>query len=133
MAKKLIEGQMTVFQFFTKENEKRVVEIPYAGVLFFIKSLRNFKESLEQLEPNGMQHKLILEDEIKKAEEYINILEGAADFNFNKFSKKLKRKAKRDDAGMDALSASIILNDVKEEKVNSKKEVDKEDLKEQTN
>lgn len=132
MAKKLIEGQMTVFQFFTKENEKRLVEIPYAGVLFFIKSLRNFKESLEQLEPNGMQHKLILEDEIKKAEEYINILEGAADFNFNKFSKKLKRKAKRDDAGMDALSASIILNDVKEEKVNSK-EVDKEDLKEQTN
>ncbi|HFC9206810.1 TPA: hypothetical protein ACSQRE_000152 [Clostridium perfringens] len=111
MAKKLIEGQMTVFQFFTKENEERLVKVPYTGILLMIKSLRHFKESLEGIEPEDIQHKLTLEHEIKELTEYIDILEGSADFNFNKFSKKLmRRKQKQDDAGMDALQASMILH-----------------------
>lgn len=111
----MIEEQMSVFDFNTLQGEEKHIKVPYAQMVVILEALHNFKDSIENNIPeDNVIGELRFKDKLDDVNYLIEVIEQGAEYNFHRRLDKCRiKKVKTDDAGMDALSAGVVLKEEK--------------------
>ncbi|HII4428025.1 TPA: hypothetical protein ACY4RO_000377 [Clostridium perfringens] len=110
----LLEGQMSIFDFNTLKGEEKHIKVPYAQMVVILEALHNFKDSIENNIPDNVIGELRFKDKLDDVNYLIEVIEQGAEYNFHRRLDKCRiKKNKPDEAGMDALSAGIVLKEEK--------------------
>lgn len=97
-------------------EEKREIDIPYKQMVIILEALENFKKDIEEFETDSVVNKMRFKDKLEEVNYLIEVIETGAEYNFHKRMERCKsKKEKTDDAGIDALSAAVVLKENKKE------------------
>ena len=97
-------------------EEKREIDIPYKQMVIILEALENFKKDIESFQPDSVVNKMRFKDKLEEVNYLIEVIETGAEYNFHKRMERCKsKKEKTDDAGIDALSAAVVLKENKKE------------------
>ena len=117
----MIEGQVSIFDFNILSGEEKHIKVPYKQMVIILEALENFKKDIESFEPDNVVNKMRFKDKLEEVNYLIEVIETGAKYNFHKRMERCKsRKEKQDDAGMDALSAAVVLKENKKEDKNDR-------------
>lgn len=95
-------------------GQEKHIKLPYRQIVVILEALNNFKESIENNIPGNTVGKMRFEDKLEEVNYLIEVLETGAEYNFHRRLDKCRiKRVKQDDAGMDALSASVVLKEEK--------------------
>ena len=108
----MIDGQTSIFDFNMLSGEEKHIKVPYKQMVVILESLYNLKKDIEEFETDSSINKMRFKDKLEEVNYLIEVIETGAEYNFHKRMERCKsRKEKNDDAGMDALSAAVILKE----------------------
>ncbi|MDQ0149333.1 hypothetical protein ACFO6R_10260 [Eubacterium multiforme] len=108
----MIEGQTCIFDFNMLSGEEKHIKFPYKQMIVILEALENLKKDIEEFEPDNSLNKIRFENKLEEVNYLIEVIETGAEYNFHKhLDKCINRKEKNDDAGMDALSAAVVLKE----------------------
>ena len=97
-------------------EEKREIDIPYKQMVIILEALENFKKDIEEFETDSVVNKMRFKDKLEEVNYLIEVIETGSEYNFHKRMERCKsKKEKTDDAGIDALSAAVVLKENKKE------------------
>ncbi|MGG5461484.1 hypothetical protein [Clostridium sp. B9] len=117
----MLEGQVSIFDFNMLHGEEKHIKVPYAQMVVILEALHNFKASIENNMPDNVVGELRFKDKLEDVNYLIEVIEQGTEYNFHRRLDKCKLKnVKKDDAGMDALSASVVLKEEKAKKEGEK-------------
>ncbi|MGG5463513.1 hypothetical protein [Clostridium sp. B9] len=96
-------------------GQEKHIKLPYRQMVVILEALHNFKDSIENNMPeDNVIGELRFKDKLEEVNYLIEVLETGAEYNFHRRLDKCKiKRIKEDDAGMDALSASVVLKEEK--------------------
>lgn len=104
----------TKLKFNMITGEKREIDIPYKQMVIILEALENFKKDIEEFETDSVVNKMRFKDKLEEVNYLIEVIETGAEYNFHKRMERCKsKKEKSDDAGIDALSAAVVLKENK--------------------
>lgn len=105
----------TKIKFNMLTGEKREIDLPYKEMIVILEGLYNLKKDIEEFKTNNILSKMRFENKLEEVNYLIETLETKVEYDFHKhLDKCINRKEKQDDAGMDALSAAVILKEKSE-------------------
>ena len=104
----------TKLKFNMLTGEKREIDLPYKQIVVLIEALENFKKDIEEFKTDNILSEMRFKNKLEEVNYLLEVLQGKAEYNFHKkLDKCIHRKEKSDDAGIDALSAAVVLKENK--------------------
>lgn len=102
----------TKIKFNMITGKKREIALPYKQMVVILEALENLKKDIEEFKTNNILSKMRFENKLEEVNYLIKTLEEKTKYDFHKhLDKCINRKEKQDEAGMDALSAAVILKE----------------------
>lgn len=106
----MLEEQSNIFDFNMIDGKERHIRVPYKQMIVILEALKNLKKDIEEFETNSAITKIRFKNKLEEVEYLIQVIEDGTEYDFHKhLDKCINKKEKSDDAGIDALSASVVL------------------------